>query len=611
MSTAARQPLAAVARVAEAWATQSSEAPSRILDTGFGAGAHFLALWQHWRSQHLRPRHWHYVGLLTAAQAQQLPLLLDGALGRLLAVSCQDLEPGFQRILLEEGQLALTLGVGDSTTLLQHQEMACDQVLAATPLAGWDKWQMKALARCCHPGAQLLFCGAQLPARQLMSDAGFQGGADPCQAVYAPHWKLRRAASMRPRARPEEDRVAVVGAGLAGASVAHALALRGFPVDVYEAQAHSAAGASGLPVGLVVPHHSADDSPRSRMSRLGTRLMLQHAHRLLRAGLDWQHSGVLERAIESDGLAPEERELLSAPRLAPEADTQAGAGTGVPLQGSEMQGRWHAQAAWIKPARLVEQWLQHAGIALHVQAAVKGLQRAEGAWLLQDAQGQTLGGAQHVVFANAFGCAELVQQGAHGPFGQMQDFARLPGLVERLQALQQRHGTLSGGPMPLVSTAMPGFPVNGHGSFVAHVPAEHVPSWYAGATFHSDDKPLPSDTQEHAANLRKLQALLPDVARQLAQQFANGQVQAWRGTRCVTPDRLPLVGPLQDGPAPTLWLCAGMGARGLSFSALCAELLLAEMCGEPLPLDNRLAKSLSTHRPRRGAAAMPEVSAKA
>jgi len=39
-------------------------------------------------------------------------------------------------------------------------------------------------------------------------------------------------------------------------------------------------------------------------------------------------------------------------------------------------------------------------------------------------------------------------------------------------------------------------------------------------------------------------------------------------------------------------MCTGMGSRGLSFAALCAELLAAQLHGEPLPVDNQLAKAM-------------------
>jgi tRNA 5-methylaminomethyl-2-thiouridine biosynthesis bifunctional protein len=39
-----------------------------------------------------------------------------------------------------------------------------------------------------------------------------------------------------------------------------------------------------------------------------------------------------------------------------------------------------------------------------------------------------------------------------------------------------------------------------------------------------------------------------------------------------------------------------MGSRGLTFAALCAELLAARLHGEPLPLDRRLALALDATR---------------
>jgi tRNA 5-methylaminomethyl-2-thiouridine biosynthesis bifunctional protein len=181
------------------------------------------------------------------------------------------------------------------------------------------------------------------------------------------------------------------------------------------------------------------------------------------------------------------------------------------------------------------------------------------------------------------------------------DIAWLPGLQRKLQSLQAMQGTLSIGPCPPgdLGAALPPFPVNGHGSFVSNVPEAQGPQWYAGSTFQTDPLLHADLPHEHAINLKKLQALLPVAAQTLGAQFDNGQVGAWQGTRCITHDRLPLVGPLEDAPDPSLWLCAGMGARGLSFSALCAELLAAWLGGEPLPIENNLAKLLATNRMQR------------
>ena len=94
----------------------------------------------------------------------------------------------------------------------------------------------------------------------------------------------------------------VVGSGLAGASAAASLARRGWRVTVLDASDTPAAAASGLPAGLLAPHHSPDDNQLSRLSRCGVRLTLQQAGDLLREG-DWQLSGAMEKRDGGPALA--------------------------------------------------------------------------------------------------------------------------------------------------------------------------------------------------------------------------------------------------------------------------------------------------------------------
>jgi tRNA 5-methylaminomethyl-2-thiouridine biosynthesis bifunctional protein len=154
----------------------------------------------------------------------------------------------------------------------------------------------------------------------------------------------------------------------------------------------------------------------------------------------------------------------------------------------------------------------------------------------------------------------------------------------------------------------PQHPVNGHGNFLPQVPLDGGMAWLAGSTFEPDRIPeqaghrLAPLAEQHRANAQRLSELLPSVGAELAPAFAAGEVQHWSATRCVTHDRLPLVGPLQDtqdAEPPSLWIHAGMGARGLTFSALGAELLVARLCGEPWPLESSLARSLDVRRPKR------------
>jgi tRNA 5-methylaminomethyl-2-thiouridine biosynthesis bifunctional protein len=116
----------------------------------------------------------------------------------------------------------------------------------------------------------------------------------------------------------------------------------------------------------------------------------------------------------------------------------------------------------------------------------------------------------------------------------------------------------------------------------------------AGAGFEAMDNA--TDAHCHQANLARVAQLVPALAGPLQVQYEAGKLGLWRGQRCVSHDRLPLVGPATVGGENGLWMCLAMGARGLTFAALCAELLAAHLMAEPLPLPQRLARLLNVQR---------------
>ena len=48
--------------------------------------------------------------------------------------------------------------------------------------------------------------------------------------------------------------------------------------------------------------------------------------------------------------------------------------------------------------------------------------------------------------------------------------------------------------------------------------------------------------------------------------------------------------------APGLWICAGLGSRGITWGLACADLVAADICGEPLPLPASLVRQLDPVR---------------
>ncbi len=62
--------------------------------------------------------------------------------------------------------------------------------------------------------------------------------------------------------------------------------------------------------------------------------------------------------------------------------------------------------------------------------------------------------------------------------------------------------------------------------------------------------------------------------------------------RAVSPERRPGVGKIRDG----VYGAFAYGSRGIVWSALAAEILAAELEGEPLPVEGKLADALAPER---------------
>jgi tRNA 5-methylaminomethyl-2-thiouridine biosynthesis bifunctional protein len=569
-----------------AWAGQ---ARWLVLETGFGLGLNFLTTWQAWRADPERPRMLHFVSIeahpVAAADllraAESYPEL--AALARELAAQWHGLLPGFHRLAFDDGRVLLTLCIGDVQPTLRAQRFEADSIFldGFSPQLNPQMWSadtLKAVSRFARQGTRFATWTIARAVRDALQQSGFtvEKYAGPplkrdcLRGVFAPAWTVRRREPAAQRAEP--GRCAVIGAGLAGAAVAASLARRGWQVTVLDAADRPASGASGLPVGMLAPHVSPDDALLSRLTRAGIRATWSELERLLEEGSDWRASGVLERRPDGDVRVPAGW-IAQGPNESWPAQASRLAAAGLP---EDTPALWHARAAWVRPHRLIGAWLRQPGVEFLGGSRVARVLRSEGGWQLLDAAGGTLAEADRVVIAAGF------ESGRFAP--------ALP--------LQPVRGQVAWGAMPhgTALPSMPSTPINGDGHLVAHVPADHGPPiWLAGATFDRDTTSVAPTEADGMANHERLARLHPGAAAALADAFARGEVQAWVGVRCASGDRRPLIGPV-NADAPGLWACTALGSRGLSFAALCAELVAAQWHGEPLPLPATLAKALGTQR---------------
>jgi len=508
----------------------------------------FLRLWQAWAADAHRPSHLHVVAhterplrtpalfSATASHPELLPL------AQRLAEQCWGLLPGIHRL-----RFALSGDVPHNTHPAIHPpaHQRLSLTLCVGPHADWPEF------------AEVL--------------RAHTTGACPTPVELA---------------ALKERSVTIIGAGIAGAGTARALAERGWQVTVLDAGQAPAAGASGLPVGVVAPHTSHDDSGVSRLSRAGLRLMEQTMRELLIEGVDWGCTGVRERRLPGKT----RRGGVPLSWLNEHAHT-ANEWTRKAPPPAPDDAFWHPRGAWLKPAPLVHALLAHPNIHWQGNAKVDALITNTSRW--QVLQGSTvLAESSRVVLAAGPGSAALIANATHD------------GSTPRINPLR---GQISWGLMadlPL-NAYMPATPVNGHGSFVHNIASPAGLAWYTGGTYdriHSDVRLRDSD---HAENLERLKALEPDTAAALALLFATvgsdaPRVHGWAGVRCGVHDRLPMTGHVPHAPEG-LYMNTAMGSRGLTLGLLCGELLAAQWHGEPLPVEARLAQFLSATRFRSNA----------
>jgi len=568
-----------------AWAGQRQW---RILELGFGLATNFLAAWQAWRDDPARPALLHFTSI--EAYPVAAADLLRGAesqpavapLARELAARWQGLTPGIHRLVFEQGRVLLTLAVGDVAAMLRELDFTADAVFLdgfgpqRNP-AMWSTATLKGVARLCRRDTRVATWTIAAQVRRDLATCGFEvrkvAGLPPkrdaLQGRYAPAWQVKGLRGSEP-AQP--SRCVVIGAGIAGAAVAASLARRGWEVEVLDAADQPAAGASALPAGLLAPHQSPDDNLLSRLSRAGVRLTLQECAQRLAPG-EWQPGGVLEfRGDDSRPLPP-------VPQLDPWSRPASAAEVAAAGWPPGAAAWWHAQAAWVRPSALVRSWLATPGLCFRGGCRVARLARDGPGWRLLDAAGEILAEAPLVVVAAAYASGALAGLTTYAVRGQV-----------------------SWGPH---RAGLPPFPVNGHGHFLPAVPTPAGPAWFSGSTYGRGDTDASLRSEDQQANLQRLRQLLPAAAQILEPDFGAGAVQAWAGVRCTSADRRPLVGEWQPG----LWVSTAMGSRGLTFAALCGELIAARLHAEPLPIESRLAKALaitgSATRPRAGSGLAP------
>jgi tRNA 5-methylaminomethyl-2-thiouridine biosynthesis bifunctional protein len=523
-----------------------------IGELGFGSGLNIVALldlWRRYRPAGARLQIFsveaHLMSAVDARRAlapwTEVGEAVEGLLARWPRAA-----RGFQRIDLPEFAGQLDLAVMDVADALAAWDGAADAWFldgfspARNP-AMWSERVLRAVAAHSAPGARAATFSVAGPVRRGLAAAGFSVAKAPGFGKKRERLEARLPAATR-FTPPRRPRVAIVGAGIAGAALARAFRALGVGAQVFDPDG-AGAGASGNPAALVMPRLDAGGGAvaalfAQALGRAGE-LYADIPGAILAGGALQLETGAkdqsrFDRIAASDLFAPGALVRLDA--------TKASRALGEP---TKRGGLAMTDAQVVRPGPILAAWL---GGDVPQTERVAGLIQEDGVWRLLGPEDRELARAEIICLAAGLACRDLEPSAP---------LAAVRGQVSWLSSPERPTAAIGGG--YLVPT--------GDGMLF-------------GATHDRDDEVAGEREADTVRNL----ALLADLRPQLAARLAGAPALARASLRAVTPDFLPLAGAL---PRPGLFILSGLGSRGFCAAPLLAEHVAARALGaaSPLPLD--------------------------
>jgi tRNA 5-methylaminomethyl-2-thiouridine biosynthesis bifunctional protein len=262
-------------------------------ELGFGTGLNLLCLWDLWRRHRPSPTaRLTYLtfesALIPADDAARIhaawPELAD--LSAQLRASWPDRARGMQRIHLPDG-LTLTFAIGDVAETLPQVRARVDAWFldGFAPAKNAGMWSPQVLQQVAHLSAANARAATYTVAgdvRRNLEAAGFTVAKMPGHGRKKERLEARFTLPGAARPAPPR-RVAIIGAGIAGACATRAFLQRGCDVAVYDKAGAPGSAASGNSLALVMPRLDAADSPPAR-ALIGAWLYARRFYPTLGAG---------------------------------------------------------------------------------------------------------------------------------------------------------------------------------------------------------------------------------------------------------------------------------------------------------------------------------------
>lgn len=511
-----------------------------IAETGFGTGLNCLMAWALFEQTTQPDQHLHFISVekyplhkthLTQALAPFRPKL-GAQIDRLLD-QYPLLVQGQHRIWLSD-HVTLTLIFDEAVTGFRQINTAVDAWFldGFAPNKNPDMWSealFEQIGRLSHTQTCFATFTAAGAVKRGLQHAGFHvekiNGFGRKRDMLIGQFTQD---NQRPLTLPKN--VAIIGAGIAGASCAASFARRGVDVHVFEQNSAPAMGASGNSIGLINPKPSVGDTLTGTLTTDGFGFILRRLKDLSRDhDLGFLQNGTchlantpvkqqrFEKLLTQRKWHPDHMRLLNA--------TEASDLLGTHISYDALV---YPDGGQCNPKALTQALLTHKNITKHFNNAIQNINNIKKNY-------------EKIIVCSGLSAISLLV-----PFGKT-----LP-----LQAMR--------GQTTLVRFHDKTIPMGiGYGGYCSATYTDGLAM--IGATFDRTRESADILAEDDQENIKNFLIHCPDLGGQFD---ILGQ---WAGVRVTTPQRAPLFGHVTEN----ISVCLALGSHGMTMSGVIAEKLLS------------------------------------
>lgn len=550
---------------------------TQIAELGFGTGLNFLVTCHDWAENAPSDATLHYTAIEGYPMSAEI---LQQTLGHFpeiashvaeLIAKWPPLVKGTHRLVMGHGRIHLTLIFGEVDVALSGITGHFDAwyLDGFSPAKNSDMWTREVLGQVrslCTPDARIATFTAVGHVRGTLSELGFDvlkrpgfGRKRDCVSATLSQGEISRRKSKT---------VAVIGGGIAGATLVCALKMRGHQPTLIDAAELTGAAASGNPVALIAPRLTRERVPMGRIIASAYLHAVRFYDDLQDTGGDpWIGSRGSYVMAQND----EEAERQSRSKRAygwPDkvmqeiSSDQASLITGTKISKG---GTWFGGAGAISPKKVIAKLME--GIEV-LKCQVSHVRRSADGWYVAVVGGDDIGPFDAVCVAAGVGLMDVL-----GP--------------DTFPLLSNR------GQLTYVSSLMPPPKVAiSYGGYVSpNLTLENGETCHVlGATYARRDE-IP-DAEWETLRVVDTESMLANFGEQLPTVSVGDVIGGRTARRATIRDYIPLAGEWEDG----LFVLGGLGSRGFMTAPLLADLIADQISGVPLPLEKELVKALSPKR---------------